>query len=125
MPSGVSQNPPPQFLPPSHKPSESTEPAFPFDFIRRPVLRSLLVLGFEFDILCSACHIKLVNRSAQSSRLLQRRLSMVTSELTSSVIPHFAIRRDLVLIRRLSGQVAARVAETALRAALDRPLFFF
>ena len=46
-------------------------------------------------------------------------------QLTSSVIPHFTVRRDLVLLQRLTRQIAARVAEAALRTALHRPLVFF
>jgi hypothetical protein len=39
----------------SHETSETPEPAFPFDLVRCSVLCSLLLFGFEFDVLCSAC----------------------------------------------------------------------
>jgi len=106
----------------SHEASEPSKPAFSFDLVGCSVLCSFLLLGLEFDVLCSAYEIKSVSTSFQFMSAL---CGMLAGQLTSSVVPHFTVRRDLVLLRRLARQIAARVAEAALRTALHRPLIFF
>lgn len=100
------------------KPLNPLKPPFPFTLSDAP---SSVVFSLGLSLIfCAPPKVVKVSKPVT----LPRQFLNLAEQLTSSIIPHFAIRRNLVLLRRLSRQVAARVAEAALRAALHRPLFF-